>query len=106
MKCVETCGFDQKPDSLELLVRHVESCSNAAPVSDKMVVWRGGEFVVVSDLGEDEVAIENVSFKSYEDAPIAKALVVVQPAQSLGILEEEVVVVEDTVVEEPTPEEA
>jgi hypothetical protein len=66
MKCVSTCTFNEKPESTTALVRHVEGCSAAAPADEKMVVWRNGELVVVSELEEDDNHMSDISFKVYE----------------------------------------
>ena len=66
MKCVSTCTFNEKPESIPALVRHVENCEAAAPANEKMVAWRNGEFVVVSELTEGDQHIPSISFRVFE----------------------------------------
>lgn len=52
MKCVIECGYQQKPDNLEVLSKHLEQCliSGACSTLEKgpYVIWKDGEFSVVS----------------------------------------------------------
>jgi hypothetical protein len=52
MKCLIECGYEQKPDNLEVLTKHLEQCSTngACSALDKgpYVIWKDGGFSVVS----------------------------------------------------------
>ena len=51
MRCIEACGYNTKPDNLNLLKAHLEEClaKGACKTLKKnpSVVWKDGEFVVV-----------------------------------------------------------
>jgi hypothetical protein len=51
MKCIEGCGYEQKPDNLDTLARHVEECLAEGVcqrlTSDPFVIWKDGGFAVV-----------------------------------------------------------
>lgn len=97
MKCFSGCGYSESPENLRMLTRHVESCSVAHPASEKKVVWRNSEFVVVDQVSEDDTVIEH-SFQTFEAAPTVPAIVV--PSQSgRPSVDEEVVVVIPEVAE-------
>ena len=54
MKCF--CGYQQKPDNLETLRKHVAYCQSAGAlknVQDVSIVWEHGEFVVVAEKREE-----------------------------------------------------
>lgn len=101
MKCLNDCGWDHKPESLNLLVNHVEACATCVP-KDVKVVWRDSEFFVV-ETPEEEDTVLSVEFRKFDTAPTVKPIVVTQPVESVGYVETVPVV---TVVEEdPIPEE-
>lgn len=51
MKCIDGCGYQQKPDNLNSLVRHIEECLTEGVCQrlkkDPFVIWKDGEFSVV-----------------------------------------------------------
>jgi hypothetical protein len=51
MKCIDGCGYNQKPDNLDTLARHIEECLVDGVCQklkkDPYVVWKDGEFSVV-----------------------------------------------------------
>jgi hypothetical protein len=53
MRCIDECGYKQKPDNLEILTRHIEECLAYGAcqrlTKDPSVVWRDGEFAVVEE---------------------------------------------------------
>lgn len=61
MKCL--CDFNQKPENIVALRRHVEDCMTTGILQqvtpDPMVVWRNRQFMVVTELQENEVAIDS-----------------------------------------------
>lgn len=75
MKCLPECGYQESPDNLLTLTRHVQSCSVAHPASEKSVVWADGQFNVVSEVTEEDTVIP-VTFVDFEPAPEAKVLVI------------------------------
>jgi hypothetical protein len=60
MKCL--CGFNQKPENIVALKRHVEDCMTTGMLQDTttnpIVVWRNRQFMVVTELQHDEVGID------------------------------------------------
>ena len=75
MKCLPECGYQESPDNLLTLTRHVQSCSVAKPASEKSVIWVDGEFHVVSEVTEEDTVMP-ISFTDFEPAPEVKPLVV------------------------------
>jgi len=75
MKCLPECGYQESPDNLLTLTRHVQSCAVAQPASAKSVVWANGEFNVVSEVSEDDTVID-VTFSDFPPAPEVKPLVI------------------------------
>lgn len=51
MRCIDGCGYQQKPDNLDTLVRHIEECLAEGACQrlkgDPFVIWKDGGFVVV-----------------------------------------------------------
>jgi hypothetical protein len=51
MRCIDGCGYHQKPDNLDALVRHLEDCLARGACQrlkkDPFVVWKDGGFAVV-----------------------------------------------------------
>lgn len=95
MKCLPECGYQESPDNLLTLTRHVQSCSVAKPASEKSVIWVDGEFHVVSEVTEEDTVMP-ISFTDFEPAPEVKPLVV-PGAVALDVVEE-------TEAETPTEE--
>lgn len=66
MKCIESCGYSHKPDNTALLTNHVNDCLTDGACShlttNPVVVWRGGEFVVVETPEEGERIFDNFHF--------------------------------------------
>lgn len=85
MKCLSDCGWNHKPDSLNLLVNHVEACEVCVP-KDVKVIWKDSEFFVVEETTEEDTVMD-VTFRKFEDAPTVEALDVRQPIDSLGFVE-------------------
>lgn len=60
MKCI--CDFSQKPDNLVALKAHVEDCIVFGPLREyphnPVVVWRNGEFTVVTEAEKNERTFE------------------------------------------------
>ncbi len=79
MKCVDGCGYSESPNNIQVLTRHVEACSVAHPASEKKVVWRNSELVVVAEHFEDETVLFD-SFRDFEDAPEVPPLLI--PSQA------------------------
>lgn len=75
MKCLPECGYQESPDNLLTLTRHVQSCSVAHPASEKSVIWADGQFNVVSEVTEDDTVIP-VEFADFEPAPQVPPLVI------------------------------
>jgi hypothetical protein len=73
MKCLTECGYQESPDNLLTLTRHVQSCPVAQPASAKSVVWSNGEFNVVSEVSEEDTVID-VTFNDFPPAPEVKPL--------------------------------
>ncbi len=101
MECLSDCGWKHKPESLNLLVNHVEACSICIP-KDVKVIWKDSEFFIVEEPAEDDTVM-NITFRKFEDAPIVDAIDVRQPIDSLGFIET-VPVVEAVAYVEPTEE--
>lgn len=79
MRCLTDCGYQESPESLPILTRHVESCSVAHPASDKKVVWRNGQFEVTTTVTEEDTVIEH-TFRTFEVPPFAKSVII--PSQT------------------------
>lgn len=51
MRCIDGCGYHQKPDNLDTLVRHIEECLAEGACQrlkkDPLVIWKDGGFAVV-----------------------------------------------------------
>ena len=51
MRCIDGCGYQQKPDNLDTLARHIEECLVEGACQrlkkDPFVVWKDGGFAVV-----------------------------------------------------------
>lgn len=51
MKCIDGCGYHQKPDNLDTLVKHIEECLVEGACQrlkkDPLVIWKDGGFAVV-----------------------------------------------------------
>ena len=65
MKCLPECGFQQMPNSIPGLVRHMQECDLDGPlrnVESPVVVWRDGEFCVVASAKKKETTF-NVGFE-------------------------------------------
>lgn len=53
MKCL--CGFQQKPDNLEILKNHVRACKKIQKSEEKVfAVWRDAEFTIVLKTEKNE----------------------------------------------------
>jgi hypothetical protein len=52
MKCLIECGYEQKPDNLEVLTKHLQQCVTSGACSSletaPYVIWKNGEFSVVT----------------------------------------------------------
>lgn len=50
MKCIPSCGYSEKPDNLNRLVRHLEDCLSTGASKrlkkDPYIIWKDGEFTV------------------------------------------------------------
>lgn len=101
MKCLNDCGWDHKPESLNLLVQHVEACAVCIP-KDVKVVWKDSEFFVV-ETPEEEDTVLSVEFRKFDPAPTVEPIVIKQPIEALGYVE--TVPTVEVVVEEAVPEE-
>jgi len=99
MECLSDCGWKHKPESLNLLVNHVEACSVCIP-KDVKVIWKDSEFFIVEEPAEDDTVMD-LTFRKFEPAPIVDAIDVRQPIDSLGFVETTPV---DEVVEAPVEE--
>ena len=85
MECLSDCGWKHKPESLNLLVNHVEACSVCIP-KDVKVIWKDSEFFIVEEPAEDDTVMD-LTFRIFEPAPIVDAIDVRQPIDSLGFVE-------------------
>lgn len=51
MKCLEDCGYNAKPDNLDILKAHVEICIKSGACrrlkNEPVVIWKDGGFSVV-----------------------------------------------------------
>jgi hypothetical protein len=60
MRCIDDCGYKQKPDNLEILTRHIEECLAYGAcqrlTKDPSVVWRDGEFAVVEEPSKSDTS--------------------------------------------------
>ena len=58
MKCIEDCGYQQRPDNIDVLKAHLEDClANGACrryEQEPKIVWRDGQFAVAFDAKKDE----------------------------------------------------
>lgn len=104
MECLLDCGWKHKPESLNLLVNHVEACSICIP-KDVKVIWKDSEFFIVEETTEEDTVID-VTFRKFAVPPIVDAIDVRQPIDSLGFIETVPVVeaVEVVASVEPTEE--
>lgn len=65
MKCLPECGFQELPNNMTGLVRHMQQCDLDGPLKNietPTVVWRDGEFVVVAAAKKKETVFD-VGFK-------------------------------------------
>ena len=85
MECLSDCGWKHKPESLNLLVNHVESCAICIP-KDVKVVWKDSEFFIVEETAEEDTVL-SVAFKKFAVPPTVEALEIRQPIESLGFVE-------------------
>jgi len=85
MECLSDCGWKHKPESLNLLVNHVEACSVCIP-KDVKVIWKDSEFFIVEEPAEDDTVMD-LTFRKFEPAPIVDAIDVRQPIDRLGFVE-------------------
>ena len=75
MKCIESCGYQTKPDNINTLKAHLEDClANGACKGLKKeptIVWRDGEFAVVEKVGKKEqvFAVSLIKKKPVELTP-------------------------------------
>ena len=60
MKCL--CGFNQRPDSVVVLKKHIEDCMLTGILADMtpdpVVVWRNRELTVTKSPDEDEATMD------------------------------------------------
>lgn len=51
MKCLNECGYQQKPDNLTVLTKHLEQCLSSGACkgleNGPFVIWKDDEFSVV-----------------------------------------------------------
>jgi hypothetical protein len=53
MKCLDECGFHERPDNIPRLQRHLEECRATGASSrlstEPTIIWKDGEFTVVAE---------------------------------------------------------
>lgn len=59
MKCIPECGYNHKPDNIQLLRRHLEDCLTDGATSrigkEVFIVWKDGEFTVVTKKAKKDI---------------------------------------------------
>lgn len=62
MKCLPECGYNEKPDNLQRLERHLQECLSDGAFSKldvkPTVIWKDGEFTVVTKFGKKDQVFE------------------------------------------------
>ena len=62
MKCIPECGFNEKPDNITKLTRHLEECLDSGPCSklkkEPFVIWKDGEFTVSQKKTKKDMSFE------------------------------------------------
>ena len=58
MKCLEDCGYNVKPDNLDVLKAHVEACMKSGACrrleGEPVIIWKDGGFGVVEKAGKND----------------------------------------------------
>jgi hypothetical protein len=66
MKCL--CGYNQKPENIKILERHINDCRSTGYLKDSEarhhIVWKDGEFTIT-----EEVTKEDLHFETTTDVP-------------------------------------
>ena len=92
MKCLDECGYQQKPDNLDTLVRHIEECLAEGACQrlkkDPFVIWSDGEFAVVEKVTKKDrvfpiTLIKKEPIELTED--MVKTVAEVTGAQARGV---------------------
>jgi hypothetical protein len=92
MRCIDECGYKQKPDNLEILTRHIEECLAYGAcqrlTKDPFVIWKDGEFAVVKKVTKKDkifpiTLIKKEAVELTED--MIKTIAEVSGAQARGV---------------------
>jgi hypothetical protein len=69
MKCLDSCGYNQKPDNILVLKQHLIDCATTGAIShlkDKpSIIWKDGEFVVTTKTAKKD-RVFDIDFQSRE----------------------------------------
>jgi ferredoxin len=91
MRCIDECGYHQKPDNLDTLVRHIEECLAKGAcqrlAKDPFVIWKDGGFAVVEKVTKKDrifpiTLIKKEAIELTED--MIKTIAEVKAAQAKG----------------------
>jgi hypothetical protein len=92
MRCIDGCGYQQKPDNLDTLVRHIEECLVEGACQrlkkDPFVIWKDGGFAVVEKVTKKDrifpiTLIKKEPIELTED--MIKTLAEVSRAEARGV---------------------
>jgi hypothetical protein len=78
MKCLDSCGFNQKPDNIVVLKQHLIDCSTTGAISHlpekPQITWKDGEFVVVQKTTKKD-RVFDIEFQSREVVELTDRMV-------------------------------
>ncbi len=85
MRCLPSCGWQEKPESTRNLIKHVESCQYCVPADRLIVIWKkkDHEFVVVEKVTKKDHVIEEIVFKTYPPARKPEPIEILPPIEVL-----------------------